>query len=294
MQKVIIDISGTTLLPEETYLLAHKNTGGAIIFARNYENKAQLIALVKSIRNTASNPNFLICVDNEGGRVWRFKNHEFTKIEPAIHFGELYDTNPSAALNEVKNAGNTIARELLACGIDLTLAPVLDIDGVSDVIRTRAYHNDPEVITKLASKFIEGVHEAGMKSCGKHFPGHGGCVADTHYKDAVDIRSLAEIESKDLVPFKNLIEKLDYILVAHVLYSNVDSSKAVYSRYWLQDILRKKLQFKGLIISDCLSMEAANIGDYLTRVKRAFLAGCDLAILSQISRAQLKVVLDGL
>ncbi len=292
---LMIDLEGTELSAKERILLEHSAVGGVILFTRNYKDLETLKALIKDIRATCNRP-VLIAVDHEGGRVWRFQD-SFTKLPAAKRYGELYAQNKAQGLELARNAGWVMASELLDCGIDLSLAPVLDLDkGISAVIGDRAFGSEPELIACMAGAFIEGMNKVGMAATGKHFPGHGSCAPDSHIAEAVDPRSYESILSEDLVPFKVLGDKLAAIMPAHVIYSAIDTVPAGFSRRWLQDILRKELQFKGAIISDCLSMKgaAAMGGDFVVRARMAIDAGCDMVILCEQSRDLVQWVLDNL
>lgn len=291
---VMIDLEGTDISSKEKELLQNQNVGGVLLFTRNYAGLTALKALVAELRALTKNP-LLIAVDHEGGRVWRFKEG-FTKLPPAADYGKLYSRDPKAALNLAYNAGWVMAAELLDCGIDLSLAPVLDLDsGISEVIGDRAFHSDPNTLTELAGAFIQGMNKVGMAATGKHFPGHGGCAPDSHFAEAIDPRPLETLLANDMIPFAKLNTALAAVMPAHVIYSAVDSVPAGYSLRWLQDILRKQLQFNGAIISDCLSMQAASMaGDFVLRARMALDAGCDMVILAQQDRDQLLWVLDKL
>ena len=291
---VMIDLEGLELKPEERALLKHARVGGVILFSRNYQNLDQLRNLVSDIRNTAKKP-LLISVDHEGGRVWRF-NDGFTKLPPAARYAALYKKNKTKGLELAYNAGWIMASELLECGIDISLAPVLDLNKeVSEVVGDRAFHRDPKIVTALAKSFVDGMNAVGMSATGKHFPGHGSCVLDSHIAKPVDPRTLEEIEGDDLIPFAKLSSRLGAVMPAHVTYPTVDSVPAGFSKIWLQDILRKKLKFKGVILSDCLSMKGAAIGgDFVVRAQMAIDAGCDMVILCQQTRDLVSWVLDNL
>lgn len=291
---VMIDLEGTEISSKEKELLQNPNVGGVLLFSRNYAGLTALKALVAELRALAKNP-LLIAVDHEGGRVWRFKEG-FTKLPPAADYGKLYARDPKSALNLAYNAGWVMAAELLDCGIDLSLAPVLDLDsGISEVIGDRAFHSDPNILAELAAAFIQGMNKVGMAATGKHFPGHGGCAPDSHFAEAIDTRPLETLLANDMVPFAKLNTVLAAVMPAHVIYSAVDSVPAGYSKRWLQEILRKQLQFNGAIISDCLSMQAASMaGDFVLRARMALDAGCDMVILAQQDRNQLLWVLDKL
>ena len=295
---VMIDLEGKTLSPVEHTLLAHPRVGGVILFSRNYQDIAQLKALITDVRTAAQQP-LLVAVDHEGGRVWRF-NEGFTKLLPAKHHGDVYQKDPAEGLKSAYNAGRTMATELLECGIDFSLAPVLDLEkGISEVIGDRAFGCDPQAVSALAKAFIEGMNAVGMHATGKHFPGHGGCALDSHIAQPVDDRTLEALLADDLIPFANLSGSLSAIMPAHITYTSVDTVPAGFSRRWLQDILRSQLEFKGAIISDCLSMKGAGAltamgADFVVRAQLAIDAGCDMVILCQQARALVTWFLDNL
>ena len=291
---VMIDLEGKTLLPSEHALLAHPRVGGVIFFTRNYQDIAQLKALIIDVRAAAQKP-LLLAVDHEGGKVWRF-NEGFTKLPPAKHYGDLYQQDSGEALKSAHNAGWVMATELLDCGIDFSLAPVLDLEkGMSEVIGDRAFAQDPQVVSELAKAFIQGMNAVGMSATGKHFPGHGGCIPDSHIAKPVDDRTLEALLTDDLIPFTNLSGILGAVMPAHITYPAVDTVPAGFSRRWLQDILRGQLAFKGAIISDCLSMKGAAIGgDFVVRAQMAIDAGCDMVILCQQTRDLVMWFLDNL
>ena len=291
---VMIDLSSTMLTADEEVLLTHPRIGGVILFARNYENSLQLKNLIATIRNIAKRP-LLIAVDHEGGRVWQFETG-FTKLPPAHEYGVLYHKDLPKALQLVRDAGIIMAGELLECGVDLSFAPVMDLDkGISEVIGDRAFHRNPLVVTELAQAFIEGMNTIGMRATGKHFPGHGGCALDSHIAQPVDSRSLEELLADDLIPFMRLAPFLGAIMPAHIVYPKIDNVPAGFSRRWLQEILREQLAFNGAIISDCLSMQGAAIGgDFVIRARLALEAGCDMVILCHQRSEALTWVLDNL
>ncbi|MEY3182573.1 MAG: Beta-hexosaminidase [Pseudomonadota bacterium] len=290
---VWIDLDGPTLLPLEKTLLQHPAVGGLVLFTRNFEHPDQLRALVQNIRAIA--PNLILAVDHEGGRVWRFREG-FSHIPAMRTVGQLFDRNVKKSLQTAEHIGWLIASELLAYGIDLSFAPVLDIDNhISAVIGDRSFHADPKSVATLGKALIKGMRAAGMRAVGKHFPGHGGCAPDSHTSTAIDTRRFEEILANDLVPFATLSSQLSGIMTAHVVYQHVDPVPASYSNYWLKDILRTQLGFKGAIFSDCLSMTAASIyPDLSDRIIHALSAGCDIAILCQQTRETLLAVLNKL
>jgi beta-N-acetylhexosaminidase len=277
---ILIGLPGTDLDAEAVRHLRHPAVGGVVLFTRNFANREQLERLIGRIRNLRE-PRLLVCIDQEGGRVQRLHDG-FTRLPPLAVLGKLLSEDRVKALDMAYRHGRVMATEMLACGIDLSFAPVLDLDRGSCVIGDRAFSELPEAVGELGSCYLSGMHDAGMKTTGKHFPGHGSVVADSHVDDVCDPRSLAEIEAADLLPFAGLATALDAMMIAHVVYPAVDSAPAGYSRVWLQDILRGKMAYRGVVLSDDLGMHAAkNVGDLQTRTQRCLDAGCDLVLVCQ-------------
>lgn len=277
MKPLIIDLHGVELDAEEKELLAHPLVAGVILFTRNFVNIEQLKHLVKQIRVHARN-DILIAVDHEGGRVQRFKEG-FTLLPSAGSLLELNDLEEAKKL--AFSSAWVMASELITCDIDLSFAPVIDLNGISDVIQERAFSSSVDTTAQLAKAYINGMNDAGMRSTGKHFPGHGSVKADSHVDLPVDTRSKNEIFSKDILPFSRLINAnyLDAVMPSHVVYQQCDNLPAGFSSYWLKEILRQKLAFKGVIISDDLSMHGASfVGDHYSRAVAAIDAGCDLVL----------------
>jgi beta-N-acetylhexosaminidase len=291
---VWIDLQGTTILDQEIPLLQHRNTGGVLLFTKNYENVAQLKALVVAIRKHAGKP-VIIAVDHEGGRKWRF-DEGFTKPAAPGAYGTLYEKDPEAATEQLYNAGQVVAHELLNCGVDLTFAPLLDLDhGISEVIGDRSYNRKASVVIACARAFVAGLKQQGMGAVGKHYPGHGGCTMDSHFTMAHDTRTYSEIEIDDLLPFTVMKNEITGIMPAHVVYPEVDPFPAGFSKFWLQTILRNKIGFTGAIISDCLSMRGSGVAEQMAEgAVLALNAGCDMVIASQQTREYLLQVLDGI
>ena len=277
---VMIDLEGLTLTAEEKELLKHPLVGGIIFFARNFESVEQIQALVKSIHEN-THQTILTCVDQEGGRVQRFKEG-FTRLPPLRPLGYLYDHSNEQGMGLAKAMGWLMASEVLSVGVDFSFAPVLDLDyGVSDVIGDRAFHTSPDSVSQLARAYLQGMEEAGMASIGKHFPGHGAVVADSHLELPKDDRPTSEIMEKDVLPFAELIalNALQGIMPAHVVYTDQDEQPAGFSKIWLQQVLRKRLGFKGAIFSDDLNMAAAGMaGSFIDRANIAMNAGCDMVL----------------
>ena len=271
---LMIDIAGLELTDRDRERLCHPLVGGLILFSRNYESRQQLSKLTAEI-HALRFPALLIAIDHEGGRVQRCREG-FTCLPPMRSLGELWERDQQQALESARRIGYVLATELLQAGVDLSFTPVLDLDwGRSGVIGDRSFHGDPEVVAQLAGQLIAGLHLAGMRACGKHFPGHGWVEADSHVAIPVDERSPAEIE-RDMQPYRSL--PLDAIMPAHVIFPRVDSRPAGFSPVWIKK-LRQDIGFAGVIFSDDLSMQGASVaGDVVERVKAAWCAGCDMLL----------------
>jgi beta-N-acetylhexosaminidase len=280
---LIIDIEGLSLTKDDRRRLKNPLTGGIILFARNWENRAQLTGLCAAIKSIRE--DLLICVDHEGGRVQRFKTDGFTQLPPMRALGALWVKDQLAATNAATACGYVLAAELRSCGVDFSFTPVLDLDfGESSVIADRALGRDPRVVTLLAKSLMHGLLQAGMMNCGKHFPGHGFVKADSHHDIPVDKRSLKAILMDDAAPYEWLNTTLTSVMPAHVIYPKVDSRPAGFSEQWLTYILRGQLGFGGAIFSDDLSMAGARTIDgkqvsYTQAAVTALNAGCDMVLL---------------
>jgi beta-N-acetylhexosaminidase len=273
----MLDLSGAALAPDEKDKLLCPAAGGVILFSRNYQSPDQVARLVADIR--AIRPELLIAVDHEGGRVQRFREG-FTRLPPAAHYEKALNSGPSTA-GLAEAAGWLMAAELRAVDVDFSFAPVLDVEcGISQIIGDRAFSTDPEIAGLLALAFVKGMRRAGMAAVGKHFPGHGGVAEDSHLALPVDRRGLAEIENRDLKPFRTLIEAgLEGIMPAHVVYERIDGRPAGFSPFWIRDVLRRRLGFEGAVFSDDLSMAgAACAGSHVDRARLALEAGCDMVL----------------
>jgi len=276
---VVLDIEGPALTATERARLSHPLVGMVILFARNYESPAQLRMLCDEIHALRS-PPLLIAVDHEGGRVQRFRTPPFTVIPPMAELGRLWDSDVLGACRVAVATGYVMGAELRAHGVDLTFAPVLDLEwGRSSVIGDRALHHDARVVAMLANHLCHGLALAGMANCGKHFPGHGWPRADSHTEVPFDERALGAMEDADMAPYRWLGASLASVMPAHVVYSKVDAAPAGFSRRWLQDILRGRLGFTGAVFSDDLSMEGAKVaGGVVARAQSALDAGCDFVL----------------
>jgi len=288
---VVLDPEGPVLTEDDRRRLRHPAAGGVILFGHNYENPEQLVALTAEIAGLRE-PELPVCVDHEGGRVQRFLLG-FTAIPPMRRLGVLWDRDHETARRAARAVGTVISAELGAHGVDFSFAPVLDLDyGSSAVIGHRAFHYDPNAVGALAAQLIEGFAGGGMAAVGKHFPGHGFAAADSHVAVPTDPRPSKDIFRKDLVPYQAAIKAgLAAVMPAHVIYPQADTEPAGYSKYWLQDVLRAKLAFEGLIFSDDLAMEGAStVGGIPERAKAALAAGCDMVLLCQNPEGQDKLL----
>ena len=306
---LIIDIEGTSLSKLDRQRLQHPLVGGLVLFARNWQDRAQLSALCRSIKQLRA--DLLICVDHEGGRVQRFKTDGFTHLPAMRALGEMWlqdgqggqGSGAMRATNAATACGYVLGAELRACGLDLSFTPVLDLDfGASSVIGDRAFGRDPRMVSLLAKSLMHGLLQSGMANCGKHFPGHGFVRADSHTDLPVDRRSLKAILAEDAAPYGWLNTTLSSVMPAHVVYPKVDARPAGFSQRWLGDILRGQLGFGGAVFSDDLSMAGARVLDgepvsHAQAAVAALNAGCDLVLLCNQSSdggAVLDALISGL
>lgn len=278
MGPLVLDIEGTKLTADDRRRISHPLVGMVILFTRNYENREQLTELCREIHTIK--PGVLIAVDHEGGRVQRFREG-FTQIPAMSRLGACWKKSPENATLAAMACGYVLAAELRACGVDMSFAPCLDVNfNRSQIIGERAFSTDPTVITQLALALIQGMCLAGMSNCGKHFPGHGWVMADSHLELPVDERSFEALSECDLKPYTWMGQALDSVMAAHVLYSQIDAKPAGFSEYWLKTVLREKLHFTGVVFSDDLSMKGAlGAGNVTERAQAALQAGCDMLIL---------------
>lgn len=274
---LMLDVEGLALTRLEVETLGRPGVGGLILFRRNFESIDQVKALIDAIRDVR--PDIIIAVDQEGGRVQRFQTG-LTRLPALRVLGEAFERDGESALALAADFGWLMAAEMLSLGVDISFAPVLDLDfGRSAVIGNRSIHRNPEVVTQVASAYIAGMQEAGMAATGKHFPGHGWVEADSHVAIPTDKRAESVIVADDIKPFAALSQQLKGIMPAHVIYHQVDPQPAGFSRYWLQDVLRAQQQFSGVIFSDDLTMEGASMaGSYPERAQAAKDAGCDMVL----------------
>ena len=289
---VMADIAGLELTPEDEHFLLQPEIAGLILFSRNYKDSAQLKTLCRSIKALRS--DLIISVDQEGGRVQRFRE-DFLRLPAMRRLGDAYAIDAEKATRQAFSLAWLMAAELIHHGVDISFAPVLDLDfGRSSVIGDRAFAADPQQVFTLSQAFIKGMASAGMSATAKHFPGHGHVVADSHLELPTDTRAYEVLEKNDLIPFAQLMadNQLAAIMPAHVIYTDIDAEfTAGFSTIWLNDILRKKMGFKGLIYSDDLSMEgAAASGRPSIRAQKAKDAGCNVLLICNKREAAQEIV----
>ena len=285
---VMLDLEGLSLTAEERELLVRPEVGGVILFRRNVASAEQVRSLCDAMRSLR--PELLLAVDQEGGRVQRLREG-VTRLPAMGRLGRDFAEHPEMTMRLCRDAGWLLGMEMAACGLDLSFAPVLDVDGgSSSVIGDRSFSADPQAVAQLGRAFLDGLHEAGMVGVGKHFPGHGGVAADSHHELPVDPRPLATLRSHDLLPFSELAPRLDAVMPAHVVYADFDARPAGFSPLWL-GMLRESLGFKGVIFSDDLSMAgAAFAGSPAERARLALAAGCDMLLVCNDRRAAREVL----
>jgi beta-N-acetylhexosaminidase len=287
---VAVGVRGTLLTRTDRERLVHPLVGMVILFSANYESPEQLIRLCSDI-HALRDPPLLIAVDHEGGRVQRFREG-FTRLPPMRRLGDLWDRDVLLACRVAASLGYVMAAELRAHGVDMTFAPVLDVDhGRSSVIGDRALHSDARVVSMLAAHLTHGLLLAGMANCGKHFPGHGWAEADSHVALPMDTRSRTDILKSDAAPYQWLGPMLAGVMPAHVVYPQIDQQPAGFSRHWIQKVLRGQLGFTGAVFSDDLLMAGAGVaGSVVERAAAALDAGCDFALVCNDTAAMDQVL----
>ncbi len=286
---LMLDLAGTELSNDERDLLLRPAVGGVIFFTRNFVSRQQITALTAEIAELR--PALLLAVDQEGGRVQRLREG-YSLLPPMQVLGDLYRRDEKMASQLLHDCGWLMAAEVIASGIDFSVAPVLDLDrDHCQVIANRAFGDEPALASRAIQYFIDGMHEAGMAATGKHFPGHGGVVGDSHLETPVDPRDMETIREHDLLPFRRLAPSLQAVMPAHIVFPNIDAQAVGFSGFWLQEILRKELDFHGLIFSDDLSMKGADVaGGYQQKAALALAAGCDMVLVCNNRAGALSVL----
>ena len=285
----MLDLDGQSLSDEEKNLLLNPHVGGVLLFSRNIISRGQVLSLCHQIAKV--NPNLLIAVDQEGGRVQRLING-YTLLPSMQKLGQFVARDRENGLILAANLGWLMASEVIASGLDISFAPVLDLDlDRSSIIGDRSFGDTPKTVINIANSFINGMNEAGMEAVGKHFPGHGGIHADTHLSYSEDLRSLDDLKQHDLIPFHELHKRLGGIMTAHISFPEIDNNIATFSKYWLQHTLREKIKFKGEIFSDDLSMKGTDsIGEIDHKVQKALESGCTMILICNDRSAALQAL----
>jgi len=275
---LLIGLAGTELAAQECEWLQHEACAGVVLFARNVASRQQIAELCAAIRASARLPQ-LICVDQEGGRVQRFRDG-FAALPPLQPFGHLYQQDPAAALEQAEQHAWLMASEVRAVGVNLSFAPVADVGHGNRAIGNRAFAEQPDIVAEFVRAYLRGMHAAGMAATLKHFPGHGTVIEDTHLETAVDARPLDAIRAHDLIPFAAGIEAgAEAVMLAHVTYPQVAPEPAGYSPFWIQRVLREELRFHGVVFSDDIGMAAgAGVGGIKARIDAHLDAGCDVVL----------------
>jgi len=275
---LVIGIAGTELTDTERGWLRDPHVCGVILFTRNFAGRDAVAALIESIRAERPGP-FLVCVDQEGGVVQRFKDG-FTRLPALCRIGERFEADPRGAERLAEEHAWLMASEMRAIGIDISFAPVVDLGRGNRAIGTRAFHADPDIVSELGLAYVRGMRMAGMAATIKHFPGHGSVLEDTHFDHAVDPRPLDAIDELDLKPFRDAIEAgAEAVMMAHVAYPAVAPEPAGYSSRWIREILRGELGFRGVVFSDDIGMAAAeSAGGIAARIDAHLDAGCDVVL----------------
>ena len=272
--RLMISIDGTTLSSSDKDLIRNRHVGGIILFTRNFHSQPQIEELCSEIKNIKN--NIIIAVDQEGGRVQRF-NGEYTQLPSMQILGDYCISNNDYSF--AADVGWLMSLELIASGVDISFAPVLDVDrNTSSIIGNRSFSNKPQNVVDIASHFIQGMSEAGMKATGKHFPGHGGIKEDSHIAEPIDIRSHNELMDTDLKPFIELKDKLSAVMTAHITYPDIDNVCVSFSKIWLKNVLQKNIGFNGVIFSDDLTMKGAGNTSMDEKAIKALNAGCDMVL----------------
>ena len=279
---VMLDLQGLQLSDQERVRLLHPSVGAVILFSRNYQSRAQISKLIVEIKALRI-PSLLVAVDQEGGRVQRFKD-QFTRLPAAQSFGDHWNEDKQMAPMVAYQSAFTMASELIEVGVDFSFAPVFDITSrESEVIGDRCFDSNPDTATELLGAYIDGMHAAGMVAIAKHFPGHGGVSGDSHHCLPQDSRSIDEIRDHDLKPYTALVDEIQGVMTAHVLFDKCDAQIPTYSSYWLQQVLREEVGFDGVVFSDDLTMQGAidangGYGSIVESAQRAIYAGCDMVL----------------
>jgi beta-N-acetylhexosaminidase len=276
---VIYGCEGTRLSREEVAFFSDANPLGLILFARNIESPGQVCTLIQEFIGCTSYASPLILIDQEGGRVARLGPPHWRVTPPARMFGDLYKSDPLAAIKAAKMNATLQALELAELGINVNCTPVADLSlpETHGIIGDRAFAGDPDVVAALSRSVCEGHMECGVVPVIKHIPGHGRATADSHLELPMVGTTRSELEKTDFLPFRNLRD-MPVAMTAHIVYRDIDPAMpATQSESVISDIIRGHLQFDGLLLSDDLGMQALD-GGFAERAEKALQAGCDVVL----------------
>ena len=278
MTPAIFGLSGPNLTDDERAFFRECDPAGYILFGRNCENRAQLRALTDDLRSIQGRDKLLISIDQEGGRVARMKPPEWPEYPPQGVFAQAWGVAPASAIEAARANAELLGLDLAEVGISVDYLPLLDVrqDGAHDVIGDRALGTEPMQVAALGQAVLDGLVRAGVAGCIKHMPGHGRAGADSHKELPVVDASEAELE-RDLAPFRALADA-PIGMSAHVLFTAWDRDRpGTLSRTIVEDVIRGKIGFAGLLLSDDIDMEALK-GSVPERSEQAIAAGCDIVL----------------
>lgn len=292
---IIFSIAGTTLSEAERRLFISSQPTGFILFQRNCKNPTQVKQLTDALRKCINQKDIPILIDQEGGRVARLQQPHWWVPPSASSY--LQETNDiTEAVYRAKIDAKRIAQDLRNIGINVNCSPVLDcpIPEADMVIGTRAYSSSPSEIVTMAKAVIKGFQEEGIVPVIKHIPGHGRALVDSHKALPVVETSIKELSERDFFPFKALAKSITWAMSAHVIYTNIDPQNcATNSSIVIKEVIRKQIGFKGILVTDDLSMKALS-GDLVMKVNRSLEAGCDLALYCDGKLEDMKILADNI
>ncbi|MDE2595587.1 MAG: beta-N-acetylhexosaminidase [Sphingomonadales bacterium] len=278
MTPAIFGLSGTTLTAEERAFFADADPAGYILFGRNIESRAQLRALTDELRGIHGRSRLFICIDQEGGRVSRMKPPEWLAYPAGQAFDHLWDLAPASAIEAARANAEALGLDLAEAGISVDCLPLLDVrqPGAHDVIGDRALGTEPRRVAALGRAVLDGLERAGVCGVVKHMPGHGRAGADSHKELPTVTVSEAELEV-DIAPFRTLADA-PVAMTAHIVFTAWDKERpATQSPTVIEQIIRRRIGFDGLLLTDDLDMEALS-GTIPERAARSIAAGCDVAL----------------
>ena len=291
---VIFGLEGKTLSKAEKEFFKKHQPYGFILFTRNIANQEQVKKLVADLKSCVSHEFVPILIDQEGGRVARLKPPHWPKFPPCGSFEAATNPEQSAYIG-----GKAIAQELFALGINVNCAPMIDVrqKDAHDIVGDRAFSDKPQIVAKLGKAFMHGMQDHGVKAVIKHIPGHGRARSDSHHDLPVVNASIEELRAVDFVPFRAL-NNAPYAMTAHIIYSAIDKQNCATQSKKVIEIIRHEIGFKGLIMTDDLSMKALK-GSFKERTEKSIKAGCDLILhcngdMGEMTEIAAQLTVDGI